>query len=62
MDEVASPCKDQCGLDRTGQWCLGCGRTVDEIAGWLSADAKERRAILDCLPARLLILSDHPSA
>jgi uncharacterized protein len=53
MDEVASPCIDKCALDHTQRWCLGCGRSVEEITGWQSADAEKRRAILEELPARL---------
>jgi len=56
MDEVASPCADKCGLDSTGRWCLGCGRTVDEITGWMKASATDRRAILEELPERLVRL------
>jgi predicted Fe-S protein YdhL (DUF1289 family) len=26
--------------------CIGCGRTLDEIAGWADMSAEERRAIM----------------
>jgi uncharacterized protein len=53
MDAIASPCIKLCVLDQTEHWCLGCGRSVAEIAGWQCADENERRAILEKLPDRL---------
>ena len=29
-----SPCIDVCYLDPKTKWCLGCGRTDDEIREW----------------------------
>jgi predicted Fe-S protein YdhL (DUF1289 family) len=51
-DEPASPCIGVCRLDPAGSFCVGCGRTLDEIARWPRADAREKRAILDRLAAR----------
>ena len=34
-------------------WCLGCGRTGDEIARWIGLDDAGRLAIWNELPARL---------
>ena len=34
-------------------WCLGCGRTGDEIASWIGVDDARRLAIWNELPARL---------
>ncbi len=56
MTNVPSPCIDICELDQTGQWCLGCGRSLEEIASWAAASDNERRAILGKLPERLLRL------
>jgi predicted Fe-S protein YdhL (DUF1289 family) len=50
--EVASPCVKRCALDATGRICLGCGRTLEEIAAWPGADAEARRAILAAATAR----------
>ncbi|MGC1467766.1 MAG: DUF1289 domain-containing protein [Sphingorhabdus sp.] len=57
MDEVASPCIATCTLDQTERWCLGCGRTVEEIAGWQDAGRKQKLEILKELPARLARLA-----
>ncbi|MBL0924271.1 MAG: DUF1289 domain-containing protein [Sphingomonadaceae bacterium] len=53
MTEIVSPCIDVCDVDSTGQYCIGCGRSMDEIAYWLSASDEERRAIMEQLPERL---------
>lgn len=46
---IQSPCVGQCELDITGQRCLGCGRSLNEIAGWGEASAAEKLLILDRL-------------
>ena len=48
-----SPCVGVCTLDPAMGWCLGCGRTGDEVAGWIGLDDAERLAIWNELPARL---------
>jgi uncharacterized protein len=50
---MESPCNLVCTIDAPTGWCLGCGRTLDEIAGWSSATEAEQRAIVARLPARL---------
>jgi predicted Fe-S protein YdhL (DUF1289 family) len=37
--------------ERTG-WCVGCYRTLDEIAEWSILDATERRAVWASLRRR----------
>lgn len=51
-DEPASPCIRVCRLDPVERRCLGCGRTIEEIASWPSATAAEKRAILARLAGR----------
>ncbi len=41
-----SPCNLVCTMDAVTGWCLGCYRTIGEIAGWSSADRHEKEAIL----------------
>jgi uncharacterized protein len=53
MTETPSPCANICSVDPSGQWCVGCGRTLDEIAGWQEASETERQAILESLPERM---------
>jgi uncharacterized protein len=48
---VASPCVDICRLDEQGL-CIGCRRTIDEIAEWSRASEARRREIVSELAAR----------
>jgi predicted Fe-S protein YdhL (DUF1289 family) len=48
-----SPCVGVCTLDPAMGWCLGCGRTGDEIASWIGLDDAGRLAIWNELPERL---------
>ncbi len=41
---ILSPCILVCTMDKG--LCLGCHRTLDEIAGWSAASDDEKRAIL----------------
>ena len=50
--EPASPCVDVCTMDKDIGLCLGCLRTLDEIAGWRRFTAVEKQAVLDRLPPR----------
>ncbi len=45
-----SPCTGVCTLDADDR-CLGCGRTLDEIAAWGSMDADRQRAVVAALSA-----------
>jgi uncharacterized protein len=39
-------------MDGASGLCIGCGRTLDEIAQWAAMSNEERRAIMAILPAR----------
>ncbi|ASV86568.1 hypothetical protein CES85_0929 [Ochrobactrum quorumnocens] len=39
-------------MDIQTGFCLGCARTLDEIAEWSSMKDDQRRAIMALLPAR----------
>ncbi|MEO6596429.1 MAG: DUF1289 domain-containing protein [Planctomycetota bacterium] len=47
-----SPCIRVCVLDEARSHCLGCARSVDEIARWWGMADDEKRAVLAALPAR----------
>lgn len=53
---VASPCVNICRMDGASGLCVGCARTLDEIARWSRASDAERRVILAQLPARRPLL------
>jgi predicted Fe-S protein YdhL (DUF1289 family) len=50
---VESPCVDLCVMDDASGWCIGCGRTIDEIAGWGQSSPATRAAVIAELPARM---------
>ncbi len=50
--DVPSPCISLCVLLEAEGLCVGCLRTVDEIAEWSLLDATGKRAVLAALPAR----------
>jgi predicted Fe-S protein YdhL (DUF1289 family) len=49
---METPCTKICTLDQASGLCLGCGRTVAEIASWSGMTEAERRRIMAELPAR----------
>ena len=50
---IETPCIAVCMIDPTTGLCLGCGRTLPEIARWHRIDGVERLAIMALLPARM---------
>ena len=48
-----SPCVAVCLIDPKTGLCLGCGRTLPEIARWLRLESAERRAIMSGLAQRM---------
>lgn len=60
METISSPCQKICAVDGRSGVCVGCGRTLKEIAGWIGLEEAERRAIMAELPARLAVLSPLP--
>ena len=49
---VLSPCIGICTLDPKSGHCLGCKRTVDELARWMAMDDAARQRVIDQLPGR----------
>lgn len=50
---VKSPCIAVCTVDGLSGYCLGCYRTLGEIAGWLKLTNDERAAIIAAKDSRL---------
>jgi predicted Fe-S protein YdhL (DUF1289 family) len=50
---VLTPCIKVCVIDAGSGLCAGCGRSLDEIGGWLGYSDAERRRVMAALPARL---------
>jgi len=49
---IATPCVQVCVVDAGAGLCLGCKRTLPEIARWSRLSDDERAAIMAELPAR----------
>ena len=49
---MKSPCINVCQMDPRRGVCLGCARTLDEIARWASMRDEERQEILNRLDER----------
>lgn len=50
---MESPCIKICRYDPALRLCSGCGRTLDEIAGWAALSDAQRARIMAELSARL---------
>lgn len=49
---IASPCVKVCIVDPESSLCLGCHRTLMEIAGWTRLSDAERDVVMAALPGR----------
>jgi predicted Fe-S protein YdhL (DUF1289 family) len=57
LPDVESPCIGTCTLG-SDDLCVGCFRSGEEIAGWLSYSPAQRREIMDQLPIRVAQMFD----
>ena len=49
---IVTPCVKVCIVDGESGLCLGCQRTLPEIAGWAKLSEEARAEIMAGLPAR----------
>jgi len=49
-----TPCIAVCFIDPKAKLCLGCGRSLPEIARWHKMDNSERLAVMATLRQRML--------
>jgi predicted Fe-S protein YdhL (DUF1289 family) len=62
MSTIATPCLRICTLDPASGLCRGCGRSIEEIAGWARYSDLERARIMALLPRRLASLDAAASS
>ena len=55
-----TPCIAVCMIDPRSNLCLGCGRTLPEIARWGRMERAERLALMATLPQRMLDVGLQP--
>ena len=53
MATIETPCDKICTLDHASGLCLGCGRSLAEIASWTAISDGERARVMAELPHRL---------
>ena len=58
---IESPCTKVCIIHAAKGLCLGCGRSLSEIAAWSSLSGQDRTRLMADLPRRLAVLP-HPPA
>ncbi len=51
--KTETPCIAVCFIDPKAKLCLGCGRTLPEIARWHKMDNSERLAVMATLHQRM---------
>jgi uncharacterized protein len=60
MSSIESPCILVCSMDERTGYCFGCGRTREEIGGWIAMGGEKRHAIMAELPTRLETVERRP--
>jgi predicted Fe-S protein YdhL (DUF1289 family) len=50
---VPSPCISVCTMDFDGSFCMGCWRSIDEIAAWSRCDDAQKKIIWARIAERL---------
>jgi predicted Fe-S protein YdhL (DUF1289 family) len=61
MAAIESPCNLICTVDPASGLCLGCGRSLAEIGGWIDFSPQERARIMAELPERLAAVRRSPA-
>ncbi|ALN73858.1 DUF1289 domain-containing protein [Aureimonas sp. AU20] len=54
---ATSPCIKVCVIEPASGWCLGCGRTIEEIMAWGSLNEGDRLTVMAGLPERMSALA-----
>ncbi|MCC6136491.1 MAG: DUF1289 domain-containing protein [Candidatus Contendobacter sp.] len=57
-DDPPSPCIGVCVMNTQTQWCEGCFRTLEEIAGWWDYSPRQKLAVIAQLDGRLARIMD----
>jgi len=60
--KIETPCLRICAVHPAQRLCVGCGRTLHEIARWIDMTPAERRQVMAELPARLAAIRGESAA
>jgi uncharacterized protein len=56
---IETPCVKVCVVDAETGFCIGCGRTRQEIGDWLALSPGERQQVMAALPERVATLTQQ---
>jgi len=46
---IKSPCIEVCKMDIENNYCLGCGRSINQLTNWTNYTEKEKNEIINNL-------------
>ena len=55
--DIETPCVKLCVVDPDSGFCIGCGRSRAEIAGWIAMSPDARREVMADLDDRMASLT-----
>jgi uncharacterized protein len=56
---METPCIQTCVIDPVSGFCIGCGRTANEVGGWIGMSTGQRRDVMAGLPERLRMMTSR---
>ncbi len=59
--DIETPCIKICVVEPETGYCIGCGRTRDEIAAWIEMSPVARNETMAILPERVATLTQRKS-
>jgi hypothetical protein len=57
LPAIETPCIKVCVVDPDSGFCIGCGRSRQEIGGWIGFSPDERKSVMAELEGRLATLT-----
>jgi predicted Fe-S protein YdhL (DUF1289 family) len=57
FNSIETPCIKICVVEPETGFCIGCGRTRGEIAGWISMSPADRRLVMEGLSERVATMT-----
>jgi uncharacterized protein len=61
MGAIETPCTKVCVIHPAKGLCLGCGRSLSEIAAWSALSGQDRSRVMAELPRRLATVLPRPA-
>jgi uncharacterized protein len=59
LQDIETPCIKICVVEPETGFCIGCGRTRQEIADWIGMTPQNRHAVISTLPERVATLTQR---